>query len=95
MKYSDDGTEIRLGDRVRLYGIQDGVVVLSIDTNEYSDEFPEDCWNYYKVGVMVKADNGALVHLDDSLPDPDPNTIVRLSSDSPLIDSEKLEASRH
>jgi hypothetical protein len=63
--------------------MQDGIVVFSIDTNEYSDEFPKDWGDYFKDGVMVRTDNGALVHLDDS--DPDPNMITRVSPDSPPL----------
>lgn len=76
MKYAD-GAEIRQGDRVQLYGMQDGVVVLSVDTGEYSDEFPKEVWkDELKNGVLVKGDNGALVHLDGT--DPDPNAVTRI-----------------
>lgn len=77
MKYAD-GREIQLGDRVLLYGIQTGLVVFSIDTDEYSEEFPKDNWAYLKSGVMIRADNGALIHL--AYPDEnDPNEIIRIS----------------
>ena len=76
MKYAD-GVEIRRGDRVRLYCMQDGVVVLSVDTSEYSDEFPKEVWkDELKKGVLVKCDNGAVVHLDGT--DPDPSAITRI-----------------
>jgi hypothetical protein len=65
MKYAD-GVEIQRGDRVQLFGMQTGVVVFSVDTDEYSDEFPKDEWAYLKSGVMVKTADGALVHVDDS-----------------------------
>ena len=78
MRYTDDGTEIRLGDRVRLYGVQTGVVVFSIDTDEYSDEFPKGDWAYLKSGVMVKTENGALIHEGDNERDKDINKIVRI-----------------
>jgi hypothetical protein len=65
MKYAD-GAEIRRGDRIRIFGVQLGVVVFSVDAGEYSNEFPEAEWAYLKSGVMVKAENGALIHLDDS-----------------------------
>lgn len=76
MKYAD-GVEIRQGDRVRLYGVQTGVVVFSVDTDEYSDEFPKDEWAYLKSGVMVKTDNGALIHLVYTDAN-DPNEITRV-----------------
>jgi hypothetical protein len=77
MKYTD-GTEIRLGDRVMIYNTEEGVIVASIDTDEYSDEFPKDVWSCLESGVMVKFTNGALLHLEDSNPE-EPDEIVRLS----------------
>lgn len=77
MKYAD-GVEIRRGDHVRLYGVQTGVVVFSVDSDDYSDEFPRDEWAYLKSGVMVKADNGALIHLAYSDVN-DPNEITRIT----------------
>lgn len=65
MKYVD-GLEVRRGDYVRLFGTQVGTVVFSVDTDEYSDEFPKNEWSYINNGVMVKMADGALVHLDDS-----------------------------
>jgi hypothetical protein len=44
MHYSD-GVEVRLGDRVQLYNVEAGIVVFSIDTSEYSDEFPKGDWS--------------------------------------------------
>ncbi len=58
-----DGTQIRAGHRVRLKSGDVGTIVFSIDTNEYSDEFPSSDWAYLVEGVMVKTDRGALVHL--------------------------------
>lgn len=76
MKYSD-GVEIRMGDRVRLHGMHNGVVVVSVDTDEYSDECAKNVWeSELKSGVLVKCDEGALVHLDGT--DPDPNAITRM-----------------
>jgi hypothetical protein len=81
MKYSDGVNEIRRGDRVRLYGMQTAVVVLSVDTGEYSDKFPEEIWkDELKGGILLECDNGTLVHLDDPDwdPDPDPNAITQI-----------------
>ena len=36
-----NGVEVRLGDRVQLYGVDVGIVVISIDTDEYANEFPK------------------------------------------------------
>ena len=63
MRYPD-GTEIRLGDRVQLSNGEKGTVVFSIDTDEYSDEFPKAQWSYLNKGIMVKTDKGALIHYE-------------------------------
>jgi len=63
MRYSD-GAEARLGDHVQLSNGEKGTVVFSIDTDEYTDEFPKAQWNYLNKGVMVKTDKGALVHYE-------------------------------
>jgi hypothetical protein len=52
-----DGTIIRLGDRVRLLNDQLGEVVVSVDTDEYAKDFPAS------EGVLVRADNGALISI--------------------------------
>ena len=64
MKYTD-GTEARLGDRVKFSNGDLGFVVLSIDTDEYSKEFPKEEWSYLDKGLMVRTDNGALIHYED------------------------------
>lgn len=45
MKYPN-GNVVRLGDKIRLWSGAEGVVVCSLDTNEFSDEYPERDWNY-------------------------------------------------
>lgn len=47
MKYPD-GTDIRVGDKVKVANDDSGIVVLSIDTNAYSTEFPAKEWSYLK-----------------------------------------------
>ena len=64
MKYPD-GTEARLGDRVQLSNGESGTVVFSIDTDEYSADFPKEQWNYLARGIMVKTDAGAFVHFEE------------------------------
>ena len=64
MKYPD-GTESRLGDRVRFSNGEMGIVIFSIDANEYSAEYPKEQWSYLGKGVMIKTDKGALVHYHD------------------------------
>ena len=43
MEYPD-GTLVRLGDRVRLLNGQTGQIVVSVDTNEYAEGFPQPDW---------------------------------------------------
>lgn len=45
-----DGREARLGDRVRL-GEKEGIVVFSIDTDEFSESFPREEWADYMVDL--------------------------------------------
>lgn len=73
MHYTD-GAQIKLGDRIKLANGEAGTIVFSIDSNEYSNEFPKKDWDYLKAGVMVRTDSGALIHLQD----PNANDIVRL-----------------
>ena len=61
MKYID-GSEVMPGDKVKLWGGCYGVVVCSLDTNEYSVDYPESQWSYLKSGVMIKTDKAGLIH---------------------------------
>jgi hypothetical protein len=63
MKYSD-GREARLGDRVRL-GSDGGIVVCSMDTDEYTEENPKAQWGYLKRGVMIEFRALGLVHYEE------------------------------
>ncbi len=60
-----DGKLIRLGNRIAIGGGMNGVVVFSIDTDEYSPEFPKDDWSYLGCGIMVQTEQAGLVHLSD------------------------------
>lgn len=74
MKYPD-GQEVRLGDRVKLGQDDGGVVVASIDTNEYSDEHSKAQWSYLKKGVMIEFPKHGLIHYEQ--PEPDLRLIAR------------------
>jgi hypothetical protein len=74
MKYPD-GQEVRLGDRVKLGADDAGIVVASIDTNEYSSEHPATQWSYLKKGVMVEFPSYGLIHYET--PEPDLQLIAR------------------
>jgi hypothetical protein len=66
MKYAD-GSEVKLGDRVRISSGYTGVVVVSIDTTEYDPRFPADDWVDLKTGILILTDTGALAHVEDPL----------------------------
>jgi hypothetical protein len=57
-----DGQEVRVGDRVRMGDDSDGVVVFSIDRDEYAADYPKADWTYLKVGVMVHFPKYGLIH---------------------------------
>jgi hypothetical protein len=58
-----DGTLVRLGDRVRLLNGQLGQIVVSVDTHEYDEDFAGSDWTDLTEGVLVRADNGALISI--------------------------------
>ena len=64
--FDSTGKLIGLGDHVAIGGGINGVVVFSIDTDEFSAEFPKDDWSYLGRGIMVKTKRAGLVHLDVS-----------------------------
>ncbi len=74
MKYSD-GQDVRLGDRVKLGQDDGGIVMASIDTNEYTSEHSEAQWSYLKKGVMLKFPKYGLIHYEE--PEPDLQLIER------------------
>ena len=74
MKYSN-GEKICVGDRVKVWEGCVGVVVASMDTDEYSSEHPKEQWGYLKVGVMIDTDKAGLIHFPE--PDPDLKLIER------------------
>lgn len=65
MKYKTS-EDVRIGDRVKLKDGTEGVVVFCIDSNEYSEEYPEAEWNYLNEGAMIKFDKLGLVHYSSS-----------------------------
>lgn len=60
------GRLIRLGDRVRLGGGIEGIVVFSMDTDEFSPAFPKAEWQYLRRGIMVETVQAGLVHLAEA-----------------------------
>jgi len=57
-----DGEEIKVGDKVKLWEDCYGVVVASIDGNEYDLEYPREEWQYLKSGVLIRTDKAGLIH---------------------------------
>ncbi|TAN40870.1 MAG: hypothetical protein EPN22_16815 [Nitrospirae bacterium] len=61
MKYLD-GQEVKVGDKVQLWSGCYGVVVCSIDTDEYTTTYTKEEWGYLKSGVVIKTDKAGLIH---------------------------------
>ncbi|MDD4616017.1 MAG: hypothetical protein PHW76_02725 [Alphaproteobacteria bacterium] len=76
MKYPD-GQEVQLGDRVELGKNEAGVVVCSIDTNEFNEICTQKDWGYLKKGVIVRFPSYGLIHYEEPEPEPDLRLIAR------------------
>jgi hypothetical protein len=50
-------------------------VVCSIDTGEYTADYPESAWGYLKAGIVMRTDSGDLFHYTE--PDEDFELIAR------------------
>ena len=57
-----NGEEARLGDTVRIGESERGVVVCSLDTHEYSEQFPRSEWEHLGKGILVEFERLGLVH---------------------------------
>lgn len=64
MKYPD-GTEARLGDRVRIANGDTGVIVASMDTNEFGNGYSAKDYAHLNTGILILTDKGALVRLEE------------------------------
>ena len=61
-----DGQRVVIGDRITFGpAAQPGSVVCSIDDGAFSDGFPAGEWMYLETGVLIRFDNGALLHLSN------------------------------
>jgi hypothetical protein len=72
-----DGEEARIGDRIELGNGFKATVVCSIDTNEYSSEYPRSSWDYLGVGILVLSDKAGLIYYD--VPEPTMKLLHRAS----------------
>jgi hypothetical protein len=61
MRYRD-GTEIHFNDQVIFEDGSRGIVVFSIDLEEYSPAYTENDWAYLGSGVMVLSETSGLIH---------------------------------
>ncbi|TGV73810.1 hypothetical protein EN792_060275, partial [Mesorhizobium sp. M00.F.Ca.ET.149.01.1.1] len=61
MKYPD-GTLARIGDKIVVWEGNEGVVVCSMDTDEYSEEYPKKNFGYLGRGIMVLSEKAGLIH---------------------------------
>ena len=61
MKYAT-GEDAHLWDRVTASGGQRGIVVGSMDTDEYSSQHPREQWAYLGHGIMVDSEDAGLIH---------------------------------
>jgi hypothetical protein len=60
-----DGTELHAGHRVTYNG-QPGTVVCVIENDEYAPGFASTAWDDLDTGLMIRFDNGAILHLDEA-----------------------------
>ena len=63
----EKGKLIRVGDRLNIAPGLEGTVVFSIDTDEFSPEFPKSDWAYLGRGIMVRTEQAGLVYLEKPL----------------------------
>ncbi|MEW5251567.1 hypothetical protein [Microbulbifer discodermiae] len=73
MRYVD-GQEAILGDLVNLAS-NDGVVVCSIDRDEYTEGFTKEEWGYLEKGILINFQKLGLIHYTE--PDKDLKLISR------------------
>jgi len=73
MRYSN-GQEVIVGDLVCLGGCS-GIVVCSIDRNEYSKTQPKNKWDYLKQGVVIEFERYGLIHYQE--PESDLKLVAR------------------
>ncbi|HEX3881764.1 MAG TPA: hypothetical protein VHW66_03835 [Stellaceae bacterium] len=61
MKYPN-GQPVSVGDRVELWGDRQGIVVCSIDSGEFTADYPKSEWGYLGSGVVIRTDAGDVFH---------------------------------
>lgn len=61
MQYPD-GQTVKVGDRVGLGDDDGGIVVCSIDDDEYSESYPKEAWEILEKGVLILFPLYGLIH---------------------------------
>jgi hypothetical protein len=61
MNYSD-GRKICLGDTVNLWPGTDGKVVALLDSDKFSESYPESEWQYLAQGILIESPTAGLIH---------------------------------
>lgn len=61
MKYFD-GQNIKLDDRVQLWVDKFGIVVCIIKDGFYNGAFPQTDWGFLQKGLLIRMDDGQLIH---------------------------------
>jgi hypothetical protein len=64
MNYAS-GELARLWDRVEVWTGNRAIVVFSIDTDEFSEDFPKAGWVYLGRGVMLESQQAGLIHYEE------------------------------
>ncbi len=88
MKYTS-GEIARLWDRVEVWPGNRAIVVFSIDTDEFSEDFPKAAWAYLGRGVMLQTEQAGLIHFED----PD-NAMLLLARGGPPTPEESAALQR-
>ena len=57
-----NGLKIQIHDQVSMIGSDRGLVVCDLDNCQFTESFPEDEWEYMKVGIMVDSEKAGLMH---------------------------------
>jgi hypothetical protein len=65
MRYAD-GNDAKIGDVVAIDDQYQGVVVASIDSDEYSAQYPKEDWAFLQKGVLIDTNFAGLVHYSES-----------------------------
>lgn len=66
MRYTN-GELVHVGDLVKFDPNITGRVVCAVDTNEYTDKYPEAQWaSYLEKGILVETNEIGLVHLEEN-----------------------------